>query len=360
VAAGKRGRTDAGRTNVSPNAERADAGSPEFLSPVEVDAIVVRMIELLGPGIASRMRESGCDPRDSIRFHSVAARCTAARERLGASLKEAAGALKVPQYRLKAIEASQMLGRGGVDGDVLRRYAALLGLTKWLGQWRAQYPELASRILGSDDNAPRCKDPSMRRSAPQTDHGEVVVLDVELLEVRPRVWRRIEVPSTYTFYDLHVAMQDAMGWCDGHLNEFQVPDPTTHEDLRIGLPDDEGREVRAGWSVPIRAHLRRPKGSVRYLYDFGDGWEHRIRVVAVKPREAGNYPRCTGGARACPPEDVGGPGGFAHFLAALRDPDHEEHADMVEWSGGDYDPTAFDPRAVRFDDPEARRRMLLR
>jgi hypothetical protein len=87
---------------------------------------------------------------------------------------------------------------------------------------------------------------------------------------------------------------------------------------------------------------------------------HDIRFVARAPRADGVvYPRCTAGANACPPEDVGGPPGFFEFVNAIADPSHDEHDQMLEWVGGAYDPAAFDPATVVFDDPRARWRLAM-
>lgn len=191
----------------------------------------------------------------------------------------------------------------------------------------------------------------------------VLALDVELLEVEPRVWRRIEVPESYSFYELHVAIQDAMGWDDAHLHEFRIGPSAAGRPLRIGFPDDdfpEGRETLLGWSVPVVAHLGRERARVRYVYDFGDGWQHDVRFVARTPRLDGvAYPRCIAGERACPPEDVGGPPGFFEFVSAIVDSSHDEHDQMLDWVGGEYDPAAFDPATVQFADPRARWRLAM-
>jgi hypothetical protein len=80
-----------------------------------------------------------------------------------------------------------------------------------------------------------------------------------------------------------------------------------------------------------------------YEYDFGDGWEHEILLEKVlRPDPAVQYPRCLGGARACPPEDCGGAGGYADFLQAISDPDHEEHDEYLDWIGGEFDPEEFE------------------
>ena len=92
-----------------------------------------------------------------------------------------------------------------------------------------------------------------------------------------------------------------------------------------------------------------------YTYDMGDNWHHTIVIEAIEPgRPDTKYPRYIDGARRCPPEDCGGPPGFAEFLAVIVDPDHEEHDETLAWVGGSYDPADFDPAAVRFDDPQER------
>ena len=87
--------------------------------------------------------------------------------------------------------------------------------------------------------------------------------------------------------------------------------------------------------------MEEPKERLDYLYDFGDGWEHRVVLEKILPLPADGKappPRCTGGRRACPPEDCGGPWGYASLLEALADPKHPEHEQMREWVGGHYDP----------------------
>jgi hypothetical protein len=192
--------------------------------------------------------------------------------------------------------------------------------------------------------------------------GKILQFKVTLREIDPPIWRRIQVPAAYTFWDLHVAMQDAMGWTDSHLHEFCVGDPADRAAPRIGIPNDDAfegdPETLPGWQVPVLEHLREPGDRVAYEYDFGDGWEHEVVLEEILPRaSAGKYPRCIAGERACPPEDCGGVPGYESLLEALRDPDHEQHEEFVEWLGGAYDPAAFDARKVRFDDPKKRWRI---
>jgi hypothetical protein len=94
---------------------------------------------------------------------------------------------------------------------------------------------------------------------------------------------------------------------------------------------------------------------MRYVYDFGDDWVHRVvveKVVRADPNVA--YPCCIGGRRACPPEDCGGVWGYQEFLAAISDPHHPEHESMLEWAGGEFDPEAFDPAGDAVTERRAR------
>lgn len=183
-----------------------------------------------------------------------------------------------------------------------------------------------------------------------------------LLAVAPPIWRRIQVPETYSFWDLHVALQDSMGWLDYHLHVFRVARPGAGEVEQIGIPDDDPFEgdkpTLPGWEIPITRHFSRPGTDVQYEYDFGDGWEHELTLEAILPRQAGQkYPLCVDGARACPPEDCGGVHGYENLLTVIQNPSHEDYESTREWLGGRFDPDRFDPKRVKFDDPARRYRL---
>jgi hypothetical protein len=133
-----------------------------------------------------------------------------------------------------------------------------------------------------------------------------------------------------------------MGWTPSHLYRFEVGD------VEYGEPDPEYElPFRSAKATPLRKIAPAPGAMFLYEYDFGDCWQHHIVVEQVLPPEPGmSYPRCVAGKRACPPEDVGGIGGYKEFLQAIRDPEHEEHEAMLEWAGGAFDPEAFDCQAV--------------
>jgi hypothetical protein len=165
-------------------------------------------------------------------------------------------------------------------------------------------------------------------------------LKVTLLDTDPPVWRRLLVPATIRLDRLDRVIQAAMGWTNSHLHMF------IHSSGRYGVPDldfplqDERRTT-------LSDLVAREGETVRYEYDFGDGWEHEIvleQLLAAEP--GGRYPSCAAGARACPPEDCGGVHGYADLIDTLADPTHPEHQHLMEWlgieKGNDFDPAHFD------------------
>jgi hypothetical protein len=173
----------------------------------------------------------------------------------------------------------------------------------------------------------------------------VYQLKITLRNVRPPVWRRLLVPGGTTLARLHDVVQDAMGWTDSHLHQWEVGG---RQGERYGVPDpdwglDDVRDERR-----IKLSAVAVKGAkFAYWYDFGDDWWHDVLVEDVRPKARGEQlPRCIAGRRACPPEDVGGPWGYAEFLEAYGDPEHPRHEEFREWAGTGFEPEAFDLEAT--------------
>jgi len=165
-------------------------------------------------------------------------------------------------------------------------------------------------------------------------------LRIELQHVEPLIWRRILVPGIVTLARLHLILQGAMGWHGGHLHEYEIAR------RRYGVPDEDWpstKPVIDERQVRLQALAEDGTRRFTYLYDFGDHWEHSVSVENfLAPSSDAARIRCLAGENACPPEDVGGPPGYFEFLAALKDPAHQEHASMLRWVGGSFDPAAFD------------------
>ncbi len=186
-------------------------------------------------------------------------------------------------------------------------------------------------------DAHRMKEVQMPRKAAAAP-SRVYQLKITLKDSKPPIWRRVEVADDITLARLHHIIQAAMGWTDSHMHMFSlgrvsygVPDPGYVEDVH-----DERR-------VKLNQVLTAPKQQLSYEYDFGDSWTHEVLLEKVLAPEPGvSYPRCTAGKRACPPEDCGGVWGYADFLEAIADPEHERHEELLEWVGSEFDPEQFD------------------
>jgi hypothetical protein len=182
---------------------------------------------------------------------------------------------------------------------------------------------------------------------------------IELVEIEPLIWRQIEVPETYSLWDLHVAIQSAMGWHDAHLHLFEVSVQGTRSPRHIGIPVGEELvelpPVEPGWEVKIGEVFPRVGTEVPYTYDFGDNWVHCVTLEGILIREPRkHFPRCLDGARACPPEDCGGVFGYYDVLDIIASPQHPMYEETMDWLGGDFDPEGFSPRQVRFHNPRRR------
>lgn len=172
--------------------------------------------------------------------------------------------------------------------------------------------------------------------------SQIYQIKITLDHLKPAVWRRVEAPDNFTLGDLHDVVQCAMGWYDAHLHEFDVDGQQympPHDN--VGFDFDE--EVQDEDSVILADVIKKKGQKFKYTYDFGDSWEHTLLVEKILPVKPDTfYPVCTAGARACPPEDVGGLFGFVDFVASMQNPDDPDHDSLLEWYGGQFDPLAFD------------------
>jgi hypothetical protein len=107
---------------------------------------------------------------------------------------------------------------------------------------------------------------------------QIFQFKVTLKGVKPPIWRRIQVPGSYSFWDLHVAIQDAMGWLDYHLHEFRLNDRDGRV-LSLGIPEGEfDNEIQPGWQFQIAEYLNLVHPTCVYVYDFGDDWRHQVAL----------------------------------------------------------------------------------
>ncbi len=176
----------------------------------------------------------------------------------------------------------------------------------------------------------------------------LITLRIELVGTTPLVWRRITLDGRSSFANLHHVIQAAMGWHDAHLHQFRI------NNRYIGVPDPESDAPEWHTEDERKVFLNRvltDDAVFTYLYDFGDGWEHRLLVEEYDDsddlRFGDSDAWVDAGERACPPEDCGGVGGFQDFLEKLEDePYSDESKELREWAGLDYDPAGFDRQAA--------------
>jgi hypothetical protein len=162
-------------------------------------------------------------------------------------------------------------------------------------------------------------------------------IKVTLVGSKPPIWRRLIVKDNTRLDQLHSVLQVAMGWFNSHLHQYRVGSSY------IGIPDqDIDIDVTDEQMVYLQDIISNVKDNFVYEYDFGDGWEHKIVLEKKLPLDFSESPVVIKGKKACPPEDCGGIWGYSDFLAAIQDPKHEEHEEMLEWVGGEFDPDEFD------------------
>jgi hypothetical protein len=185
--------------------------------------------------------------------------------------------------------------------------------------------------------------PSKRTRRPRLGRFAYQV-KITLAGSKPPIWRRLLVRDNTDLHRLHLIIQDAMGWQNSHLYQFEIDETRYTEFFDDGFVADDERpasSVRLG-------DLSLEKGvSFLYNYDFGDDWYHECEIEEVLQfqRDA-EYPRCLAGRRACPPEDCGGIHGYDSMLSALRSHSHPDRKHWVEWIGANWDAEAFDLQAT--------------
>jgi len=175
-----------------------------------------------------------------------------------------------------------------------------------------------------------------------------LVLRVELVMTPYPIWRRLRIAEQATFWDLHVAIQDAVGWSHRHRHLFTADDPGSGQRLRFGIPEASpfhgGHTVLASWEHEVIAVARPDHPPFLYTYHLGEEWQHEVSLETLEePEAAGAVPACLAGAGACPLEGCGGPERFGELLR-LGDP----------LLPPDFAPDSFDPAAVVFGDPDQR------
>ncbi len=175
---------------------------------------------------------------------------------------------------------------------------------------------------------------------------KIIELTITLEHVKPTVIRIVEVPLGIRLDRLHLTIQAAMGWENAHLYMFMAAGS------RWGVPDPDfgGDELPASESTLEDVLGSTNMKTLRYLYDFGDDWMHRIEAGEISDAVSGDlYPKLTEVIGQCPPEDVGGTPGYEAFLEAMADTKHPEHKNVKDWYGDIFDPNNPETDKLKLD-----------
>lgn len=181
--------------------------------------------------------------------------------------------------------------------------------------------------------------------------SKIYQLKVTLGGVEPKVWRLIQVPSYYSFEDLHLIIQDAMGWKNSSEYVFSIKNPETGElDKITSANEDEDlfEKVTYDNEVELSEYFTSLGSTALYEYDFNDGWEHEVVLEkSLQIEDYADYPKCIGGERACPPENCGGVLKYEDIVKILKDQTHRRHKEIFD-RYRNFDPDEFDPKNVSF------------
>lgn len=184
----------------------------------------------------------------------------------------------------------------------------------------------------------------MKKSTKKTvaTSGPSYLLKITLLDTDPAVWRQFIVPADTTLDRLHKIIQPIMGWDHGHGHAFQIGN-------QFFMPDEFCENGESPESQQVLSNVAPKKGSkLRYIYDFGDSWDHEI-VVEDTNYSNPDWPYpvcCINGAMACPPEDCGGIPGYYNLCEAMKYKNHPEHDELVHWLGYVFIPYFWDMEDV--------------
>lgn len=182
---------------------------------------------------------------------------------------------------------------------------------------------------------------------------------VDLRGASPPIWRRLDLQSDLRLDQVHAVIQAAFNWQNSHLHEFSqgrhgpwpemtryIPQPLLQD---IDLLDTDIDEA----TVEVGSLLTKPNDVIDYQYDFGDSWDHRLRLERIRESSDDELPAlCLGGRRAAPPDDCGGIWQYQWLVEAGLDPAHPdfgEAREQLDWIFGEdvaFDPEAFDVEEI--------------
>ena len=176
---------------------------------------------------------------------------------------------------------------------------------------------------------------------------KVYQIQISLLGIKPKIWRRMLIQSDMLLSDFHKVIQTTMGWTNSHLHQFIKNEIHYSERIPEDMSWDETGNVDY-LNMKLSDLLEKEEERILYEYDLGDGWKHDIILEKILPGEENELgkPICLAGKMNCPPEDCGGIRGYSDMLEILKNHDHAEYESFIEWSGGKFNPAYFNIKKV--------------
>ncbi|MFZ0157891.1 MAG: plasmid pRiA4b ORF-3 family protein, partial [Kineosporiaceae bacterium] len=229
---------------------------------------------------------------------------------------------------------------GGAAPEEIRQLIERLNIT----------PDMLPSILSQVGVFGALAKPEPLTVPPPPEEVSTYRIRLDLDDARPPIWRRLELAGDLTLDQVHDVLQAAMGWYDGHLHAFRL-NPRDRRHFLTDYDLEEGEEGLAEAGVRLDQVLRSVGDRLVYEYDFGDGWEHTLKVEQIRPRGDDLPARCLGGRRAGPPEDIGGIHWYNGVAAALNgEPGAPElDPELRDWLPSGFDPEAFDADSIDRD-----------
>ncbi|MCX7310244.1 MAG: plasmid pRiA4b ORF-3 family protein [Alphaproteobacteria bacterium] len=178
-----------------------------------------------------------------------------------------------------------------------------------------------------------------------SNDNAIAILRIELEDIKPLIWRRVAVPTAMNLKSVHGVIQAVMGWLDCHLWQFEA----SGRKYSLLIPNDSewNERITDAATTTLSSLVADGVTDMRYVYDMGDNWQHKIIVEKLTPIDpAILYPQFLGGERRCPPEDCGGFPGYYEFFDNIAGKQSKRRKGALDWYGRPYDPDDIDEQQI--------------
>lgn len=173
------------------------------------------------------------------------------------------------------------------------------------------------------------------------------ILHISITFSDPLIWRRIQVPGSFTLAQLHDTIQLSMGWSDSYVHQFLVGKISYEPTMKTKVPRESKRFDE--YKYKLHALEEGMRFMFSYIYGAGEGWEHEIHLEEIiPPTRHLKHPILLSGEMACPPETIGDIHQYQQLITDLESPDSKKPDNLYDLAGRpDFDPGYFDLEAAK-------------